>query len=145
MHFGSSASRLGCAKIFPVRVSEIPLSRAFESEGRIHGPTLHYLVISRDVPANPTEPGSLGDIVLDLLTEQDVAKLLHVSLASLRRWRLLDRGPRFIKVGALVRYRPEDLEAWLAGQPIGGSGPERREIRLEATSDRIRGFHPSAY
>ena len=71
--------------------------------------------------------------MLSLLTEQDVARQLHVSLASLRRWRLLRRGPQFIKVGALVRYRPEDLEEWLAGQPTGGTSLERREARLEAT------------
>ena len=47
------------------------------------------------------------------LTEKDVAEQIKVSLASLRRWRLLQRGPRFIKVGALVRYRAEDLEQWL--------------------------------
>jgi hypothetical protein len=45
-----------------------------------------------------------------LLTEEQVAEQLHVSVASLRRWRLERRGPQFIKVGSLVRYRPEDLE-----------------------------------
>jgi hypothetical protein len=45
-----------------------------------------------------------------LFYEQDVADRLHISLASLRRWRLEKRGPRFIKVRSLVRYRPEDLE-----------------------------------
>ena len=45
----------------------------------------------------------------NLLTEEDLAKQLNVSLASLRRWRLMSRGPRFIKVGALVRYRPRGL------------------------------------
>lgn len=63
--------------------------------------------------------------MLDLLKEDDVAKQLHVSAASLRRWRLLGRGPQFIKVGALVRYRPEDVEEWLAGQPTGGVSRER--------------------
>ena len=70
--------------------------------------------------------------MLDLLTEGDVAKRLRVSLASLRRWRLLRRGPQFIKVGVLVRYRPEDIEEWLAGQPTGGASPERPQARLEA-------------
>jgi len=70
--------------------------------------------------------------MLDLLTEQDVSRQLHVSLASLRRWRLLRRGPQFIKVGALVRYRPEDLEEWLAGQPVGGASPEYRGGQPEA-------------
>jgi len=56
-----------------------------------------------------------------LLTETDLAERLHVSLASVRRWRLEQRGPQFIKVGSLVRYRPEDLELWLAALPTGGS------------------------
>ena len=59
--------------------------------------------------------------MLSLLTEDDVAKQLNLSLASLRRWRLEKRGPRFIKVGSLVRYRPEDIEAWLMSLPTGGS------------------------
>jgi excisionase family DNA binding protein len=59
--------------------------------------------------------------MLNLLTEDDVAKQLNLSLASLRRWRLEKRGPRFIKVGSLVRYRPEDIDAWLASLPTGGS------------------------
>jgi len=45
-----------------------------------------------------------------LMTETEVAKHLNVSRASLRRWRGLKRGPAFKKVGALVRYRPDDLE-----------------------------------
>ena len=56
-----------------------------------------------------------------LLTEEEVTKRLHVSLASTRRWRLERRGPEFIKVGSLVRYRPEDLESWLASLPTGGA------------------------
>jgi hypothetical protein len=58
-----------------------------------------------------------------LLTEGDVADRLHVSLASVRRWRLEQRGPQFIKVWSLVRYRPEDLEVWLAALPTGGCRP----------------------
>lgn len=57
-----------------------------------------------------------------LMTEQEVSKRLNVSLASLRRWRLTKRGPAFLKVGVLVRYRPEDLDAWLASRPTGGDG-----------------------
>jgi len=59
-----------------------------------------------------------------LLMEEDVAKQLNVSVATLRRWRLERRGPQFIKVGSLVRYRPEELEAWLGSRPKGGSASE---------------------
>jgi hypothetical protein len=58
--------------------------------------------------------------MLSLLTETDVAERLKVSLASVRRWRLERRGPAFVKVGALVRYRPEDLESWVTALPTSG-------------------------
>ena len=54
------------------------------------------------------------------LTEQEVSKRLNVSVGTLRRWRLEKRGPTFVKVGSLVRYRPEDLDSWLAALPTGG-------------------------
>lgn len=48
-----------------------------------------------------------------LLTEGDVSKRLNVSLAALRRWRVERRGPTYHKLGALVRYRPEEVDRWL--------------------------------
>ena len=54
------------------------------------------------------------------LTEREVSKRLNVSIATLRRWRLEKRGPTFVKVGSLVRYRPEDLDSWVAVLPTGG-------------------------
>jgi hypothetical protein len=65
-----------------------------------------------------------GEIMVNLMTEHEVSKRLNVSVASLRRWRLLGRGPAFLKIGSLVRYRPEDLDRWLTSLPTGGSnGP----------------------
>lgn len=60
-------------------------------------------------------------MIEDLLTETDVAKKLRVTLACLRRWRLERRGPKFIKLGALVRYRPDDIADWLESRPAGGT------------------------
>jgi predicted DNA-binding transcriptional regulator AlpA len=56
----------------------------------------------------------------DLLNENDVARMTGLSVASVRRWRLLRQGPRYVKIGAAVRYRPEDLAAWLESCPTGG-------------------------
>lgn len=69
--------------------------------------------------------------MLKLMTEEDVSKALNVSIAALRRWRLEQRGPVFIKVGSLVRYRPEDLERWLSSLPTGGDS-ECRQAGLAA-------------
>jgi excisionase family DNA binding protein len=67
-------------------------------------------------------------ITLNLITEEEVAKRLNVSVASLRRWRLLKKGPVFIKIGSLVRYRPEDLDSWLAVLPKGGNSEPSSQV-----------------
>ena len=67
--------------------------------------------------------------MLNLLTETEVAERLKVSLASIRRWRLEKRGPTFVKMGALVRYRPEDLDNWLASLSAQGDGRSRGTAR----------------
>jgi len=66
----------------------------------------------------PTLPNKL----IPLLNEREVAQMLSVSVATVRRWRLLRQGPRFLKVSASVRYRPEDVDGWLDSRPSGGSG-----------------------
>ena len=65
----------------------------------------------------------------NFLTEQEVSKRLNISVATLRRWRLEKRGPMFVKVGSLVRYRPEDLDSWVAALPTGG-GPAAGAIAV---------------
>lgn len=51
-----------------------------------------------------------------LWNEHQVAAHLGISVATLRRWRLLNKGPKWIKLGACVRYRPEDIEAFINGR-----------------------------
>jgi predicted DNA-binding transcriptional regulator AlpA len=72
--------------------------------------------------------------MISLQTEEQVAKQLSVSVASLRRWRLVNRGPQFIKVGSLVRYRLEEVERWLAELPTGG---ERQQTPVRTRAARI--------
>lgn len=45
-----------------------------------------------------------------LLTEHQVAELLKVSVATIRRRRLLRQPPDYLKLGASVRYRPEAVQ-----------------------------------
>jgi len=59
-----------------------------------------------------------------LLTETEVAKQLRVSLAALRKWRVLNRGPQFLKIGSLVRYRQADIDQWLESVPAGGGSQD---------------------
>ena len=51
-----------------------------------------------------------------LLTESQVADILNLRVATLRRWRWIGVGPKFFKIGAAVRYHPEQLRDYLAKQ-----------------------------
>ena len=51
-----------------------------------------------------TERGTLTDI--------EVAARLGVSRFTVRSWRLKGVGPRFLKMGRAVRYRPEDVDEY---------------------------------
>ncbi|MGA2183819.1 MAG: helix-turn-helix domain-containing protein [Bryobacteraceae bacterium] len=68
-----------------------------------------------------------------LLDEKQLASTLNISVASVRRWRLLHQGPRFLKISASVRYRPEDVDAWLSSRPVGG------EVMNKQDAERRRG------
>lgn len=60
-----------------------------------------------------------------LLTEQEYARITKRSVASVRRDRLMRQGCPYVKLGALVRYRPEDVRAHL-----------ERSLRNTAVSDQ---------
>jgi predicted DNA-binding transcriptional regulator AlpA len=59
-----------------------------------------------------------------LLNEHEVAGITGLSVASVRRWRLLRQGPKYLKIGASVRYKPEDVQTFLDRQPCGGGGSQ---------------------
>jgi len=55
---------------------------------------------------------------MQLLTGKEAAASLGVSLRTLENWRQRHKGPPYVKLeSALVRYRTQDLETWLAKQP----------------------------
>ena len=49
-----------------------------------------------------------------LVNDKDAAKYLDLATQTLRNWRFLGKGPRYIKMSKrCVRYKLEDLEAWV--------------------------------
>jgi len=53
---------------------------------------------------------------LDLLKEKDVAKMLGVSVITIRRWRRIKNGLKFCRLGdKAIRYRVEDVHAFVEG------------------------------
>jgi len=58
-----------------------------------------------------------------LLTIQQVAERLTVSVGCIRAWRLKGEGPPAIRVGTSLRWDLREVDAWIDA---------RRESRLEA-------------
>ncbi|MHB1895425.1 MAG: helix-turn-helix transcriptional regulator [Metallibacterium sp.] len=49
-----------------------------------------------------------------MLAEREVAKILALTVSTLRNWRVRGGGPAYVKIGArAVRYRESDLEAFI--------------------------------
>jgi len=67
-----------------------------------------------------SEMATMDSVLETLLNEHDVARITGLSVASVRRWRLLRQGPKYIKIGAAVRYKPEAVSAWLETRPTCG-------------------------
>ena len=51
-----------------------------------------------------------------LWTVEDVAAFLGVPVKTIYDWRTRDYGPKGLRVGKYVRFRPEDVDAWVAEQ-----------------------------
>jgi len=54
----------------------------------------------------------------ELLTERQVRNCYGLSVPWQRRTRRERRGPPFLKLGRMVRYRRADIEAYLAASTI---------------------------
>lgn len=49
-----------------------------------------------------------------LYTEDSLAEKTGFAPGTLRNWRSIGKGPAYIKIGAAVRYRPADVDAWIS-------------------------------
>jgi len=73
--------------------------------------------------SQPSKP--LGDNVTPLepvVNEHECSRISGRGVGSLRRDRLMNRGIPFVKLGALVRYRPCDIRQFLENNLRGGDG-----------------------
>jgi len=48
-----------------------------------------------------------------LMNTKEAAEYLGLSAYTLRNWRQLSRGPRWVAVGRLPKYRPVDLDCFI--------------------------------
>lgn len=62
-------------------------------------------------PTNDNEPA-------EYLDERRLCALLGISSVTATKWRANAKGPPFIRVGRLVRYRRSDVDAWLRSRTV---------------------------
>ncbi len=62
----------------------------------------------------------------NLVRECEAARLLGVSVASMRRWRREGRGPAYVRVEGCIRYRVADLQAFMAANTVVPNSPKQR-------------------
>lgn len=43
----------------------------------------------------------------------EAASYLGVHVQTLKRWRGSDYGPKYLRIGKLIRYKEVDLDAWV--------------------------------
>ena len=56
--------------------------------------------------------------VKDIDDQKATAAYLGVPHRTLEDWRYRSVGPRYLKVGRVVRYRRADVDAWLAARVV---------------------------
>lgn len=52
--------------------------------------------------------------VSPLMDSREVAAYLKVSESTLSRWRTDRKGPPYLRLGGIARYRLDSVDAWLA-------------------------------
>jgi hypothetical protein len=71
----------------------------------------------------------LGDMQ-ELLTYEDVSRLSKFKISTLRKWVQLRKIP-FVKINGAIRFNPEAIRAWTAGQ----QGAKKSGAAADRTGD----------
>ncbi len=66
-----------------------------------------------------------------LLTEIETAQLLGISPRTLQNWRRGGRGPVHVRIGGLVRYTPQDVEAFIARGRSTNAAADAKSDRVD--------------
>jgi hypothetical protein len=82
----------------------------------------------RAMPAVAEQPAVMADFIerklrpTHHLNQIELSRRWRVSHRTLERWRWLQQGPPYLKIGGRVVYRLEDVEAFEAQQMRGSGG-----------------------
>jgi hypothetical protein len=62
-----------------------------------------------------------------LLSPELAGAYIRIHHRTLKNWRVLGRGPRYVRVGRRAFYRRADLDAWLEAHAYDSTRTERRK------------------
>ena len=76
--------------------------------------TINFRARQMVIPINSLSPAATGRVTMNvleepLLTEEEAAAILHVAPKTLTAWRCKGIGPKYVKYGRLVSYRPSHI------------------------------------
>lgn len=72
--------------------------------------------MDKHTPSTAADLTPSSSLTLRHMTQLDLARRWRISPRTLERWRWLRQGPPYLKIGAIVTYRLEDVEAFEATQ-----------------------------
>ena len=67
------------------------------------------------------------------LSERETASLLGLSVATLRVWRKIGKGPRFVRFGRAVRYIDSDVRRFIEASVVSVVDQEPGNIRVRGS------------
>ena len=79
-----------------------------------------------------------------MLSPEDAARILGKSASTLASWRSDGKGPRYIKFGGTIRYRPAAIEEFLMNGELKGKSPSKvpEPLFVADESDSSKTFIP---
>lgn len=58
----------------------------------------------------------------EFFSDQEIAKKTGIAVKTLRNWRSMKIGPPYFKIESCVRYKSDDVEAYLKSKRIETNG-----------------------
>jgi hypothetical protein len=88
----------------------------------------------------------VATVQIELLTQDDAARLLHKQRRTLEDWRYRGFGPRYVMVGRSVFYAPDDLAAWLESRKVSSTAEAtmKGQVRRPRERPAVEGATPIA-
>jgi len=60
----------------------------------------------------------------DMLDEREAAAYLGISASAMRKWRARQCGPKYARLGRIIRYRQSDMDAFVESRIIAADSSE---------------------